>query len=104
MKASEKRAKINRVLEECRAIAVHKMASWKPVDPTWEVVLCAVYIRLSTDQQVLVEKGSIEQQIHIEFQDAASRSYQNRKNYKIVEFFIEPPRSGQRADRYEYKP
>ena len=38
---------------------------WQPVDPSWDTINGAAYLRLSTDQQVSVEKGSLEQQIYI---------------------------------------
>ena len=51
-------------------------------------------MRLSDDTQVAVERGSLEQQIHIAISEAQHRSEQERMNYKITEFYIEPGITG----------
>ncbi len=52
-------------VEDCKLIAQSYINQWKPVNPSWETIEGAVYLRLSTDMQVSVEKGSLEQQVYI---------------------------------------
>ncbi len=59
----------------------------------------AVYLRLSDDTQVAVERGSLEQQIHIAISEAVYRSEQERMNYRITEFYIEPGITGTHGNR-----
>ena len=56
-------------------------------------------MRLSDDTQVAVERGSLEQQIHIAISEAEYRSEQERVNYRITEFYIEPGITGTHGNR-----
>ena len=58
-----------------------------------------VYLRLSDDSQVAVERGSLEQQIHIAISEAQYRSEQEKVNYRITEFYIEPGITGTHGNR-----
>ena len=66
------------------------MKNWRPVNKKWPTIEGAVYLRLSDDTQVAVEHGSLEQQIHIAISEAQYRSEQEKMNYRITEFYIEP--------------
>ena len=78
------------IVDDCQKIADQYIATWKPVDKSWPTIEGAAYLRLSTDEQVVVEKGSLEQQVYIAIAEALERSRNSRKNYKIVKFYIEP--------------
>lgn len=93
---------VDKSVADCRLIADNYIAKWKPIDPSWDIVDGCLYIRLSTDEQVSVEKGSLEQQIHILVAEIESRSRQDRFNYKIINVHIEPGISGQERERTEF--
>ena len=59
-------------------------------------------MRLSDDTQVAVERGSLEQQIHIAISEAQHRSEQERMNYRITEFYIEPGITGTHGNRPKF--
>ena len=69
----------------------------------WPTVDGAAYLRLSDDQQVAVEKGSLEQQINIAVSEALIRSNADRTNYRIRRFFIEPGITGTTDRRPEFQ-
>lgn len=102
MIAGKKRLDVDKAVQECRTIADHYLKNWKPSNPEWKNIEGCAYLRLSTDDQVLVEKGSLEQQVYMAIQEAELRSRQKRKNYKITQFFIEPGVSGRKSDRREF--
>ena len=75
---------------------------WQPVNKEWQTIEGAVYLRLSDDTQVAVERGSLEQQIHIAISEAQYRSEQEKVNYRITEFYIEPGITGTHGNRPEF--
>jgi DNA invertase Pin-like site-specific DNA recombinase len=89
-------------VEDCKIIAQSYINQWKPTNPSWQTIHGAVYLRLSTDMQVSVEKGSLEQQIYIAISEAESRSATERLNYKITNFYIEPGITGRHDRRPEF--
>jgi DNA invertase Pin-like site-specific DNA recombinase len=98
----EKRALIAKVITDCKDIAERYVNDWKPVDATWSTIEGAAYLRLSTDQQVMVEKGSLEQQVNIAASEAEIKSRENKINYRIVRYFIEPGITGKSDKRPEF--
>lgn len=93
---------VNKIVEECRKVADNHIRNWKASNNEWPTIEGAAYLRLSTDEQVVVEKGSLEQQIYLAIAEAENRSKQNRTNYRIVTFHIEPGISGQIEKRREF--
>lgn len=91
-----------KVVADCKAIADDHVKSWKPFDKNWSTIEGAVYLRLSDDTQVAVERGSLEQQIHIAIAESQYRSEQERVNYRITEFYIEPGITGTHDNRPEF--
>lgn len=98
----EKKALVARIVGECKEIAQKHVDDWKPLDPTWPTIEGCAYLRLSTDKQVMVEKGSLEQQVHITASEAEIKSRENKINYRIVRFFIEPGITGKSDKRPEF--
>ena len=98
----EKKALVAKIVNDCRDIAKKHIHEWKPIDPTWATVEGCAYLRLSTDKQVMVEKGSLEQQVHIAASEAEIKSRENKINYRIVRFFIEPGITGRSDKRPEF--
>lgn len=92
---------ILQMIELCQSRAAQLMAAWKVVDKTWPTKNGSAYIRLSTEDQVLVAGGSLEQQINLAFEDVARRSQDEQINYRIVEVFIDAGISGQTDNRPE---
>jgi len=88
---------IERNIETCKQIANDYVNNWKQI-VDGEVIDGCAYLRLSTDNQVAVEKGSLEQQVHIAIDEAESRSKKEGLNYRITDFYIEPGLTG-RNDR-----
>ena len=86
----------------CRGLAEDHIRGWQPVDKSWSTIEGAVYLRLSDDTQVAVERGSLEQQIHIAISEAQYRSEQEKMNYRITEFYIEPGITGRHGNRPEF--
>lgn len=99
---NKRKLDIEKAVKDCRDIADQYLADWKPTNKQWKSVEGAAYLRLSTDDQVLVEKGSLEQQVYMAIQEAEVRSKQKRLNYKITHFYIEPGVSGTKSDRREF--
>lgn len=99
----ERKRQIAQIVEDCRQIALDYIRSWKPQNPQWETVEGCAYLRLSTEDQVLVEKGSLEQQIHIAVQEVQLRSQSDLTNYRITKFFIEPGITGRHDNRPEFQ-
>lgn len=99
---SKRRFDIEKAVEDCKSIAKEHIKSWKPVNKSWKTIEGCAYLRLSTDDQVLVEKGSLEQQVYMAIHEAEVRSRQKHRNYKITHFFIEPGVSGSKSDRKEF--
>ena len=85
-----------------RGLADEHIRSWQPFNKEWQTIEGAVYLRLSDDTQVAVERGSLEQQIHIAISEAQYRSEQERMNYRITEFYIEPGITGTHGNRPEF--
>lgn len=99
---SEKKALIQQIIYDCRTIADNYVKNWKPVEKDWPTVEGCSYLRLSDDKQVAVEKGSLEQQIHIAISEAIIRSKSDEVNYRITKFFIEPGITGKHDKRPEF--
>lgn len=89
-------------VDECKLISQRYINEWKPVNPQWTTIEGSVYLRLSTEMQVSVEKGSLEQQIYIAISEAETRSTAEQVNYKIVRFYIEPGITGRHDRRPEF--
>ena len=83
-------------------LADEHVRNWQPFNKDWQTIEGAVYLRLSDDTQVAVERGSLEQQIHIAISEAQYRSEQERMNYRITEFYIEPGITGTHGNRPEF--
>lgn len=103
MNAKERRIAVQRIVDHCRKLASDYVASWKPIDPAWDTVEGCAYLRLSTEEQVAVDKGSLEQQVYISIAEAQARSQAHRINYRIVRFFIEPGITGRSDNRPEFQ-
>ena len=91
-----------KVISDCRELAKNHIKNWKPINKKWEVIEGAAYLRLSDDAQVAIERGSLEQQIHIAVAEAEYRSELEKVNYKITEFYIEPGVTGTHGNRPEF--
>ena len=102
MTRDEFKSLVGKIVGDCKAIAQQYIESWEPVDSDWKTVEGAAYLRLSTDQQVSVEKGSLEQQIYIAISEAVSRSKSEKVNYRIVKFHIEPGITARHDKRPEF--
>lgn len=98
----EKKALVAKIVNDCKQIAQKYVDEWKPVDPSWPTNEGCAYLRLSTDKQVMVEKGSLEQQVYIAVSEAEIKSRENKINYRIVRFFIEPGITGKSDKRPEF--
>jgi hypothetical protein len=98
----EKKALIAKIVNDCKEIAQKHIDDWKPMDSSWPTNEGCAYLRLSTDKQVMVEKGSLEQQVHIAVSEAEIKSRENKVNYRIVRFFIEPGITGRSDKRPEF--
>ena len=102
MTHKEMKALVLKVVADCRDLAESYIRNWQPVDKEWQTIEGAVYLRLSDDTQVAVERGSLEQQIHIAISEAQCRSEQEKLNYRITEFYIEPGITGTHDNRPEF--
>lgn len=102
-KAHQKRILIEKIVEDCRKVIAKYHANWKPQNEVWPTLEGCAYLRLSTEDQVTIEKGSLEQQVNIAISEAEIRSQSEHANYKITEFFIEPGLTGRNDDRPEFK-
>ncbi len=91
---SRKRKPKQRQVAALRGLADEHIRNWQPFNKEWPTIEGAVYLRLSDDTQVAVERGPLEQQIHIAISEAVYRSEQERMNYRITEFYIEPGITG----------
>ena len=98
----EIKALVLKVVADCRGLAEEHIRNWQPFNKEWPTLEGAVYLRLSDDTQVAVERGSLEQQIHIAISEAQYRSEQERMNYRITEFYIEPGITGTHGNRPEF--
>ena len=94
---------LNQIVEDCHKIAAEYLKNWQPLNRSWKTIDGCAYLRLSTEEQVAVDRGSLEQQIHMAVLEAETRSKQHQVNYKIIKFYIEPGVSGRNADRVELK-
>ena len=95
----EMKALVLKVVADCRGLADEHIKSWQPFNMDWQTIEGVVYLRLSDDTQVAVERGSLEQQIHIAISEAQYRSEQEQMNYRITEFYIEPGITGTHGNR-----
>ena len=100
--SAERKSHILQIIQDCRRIADAYVKNWEPIDKSWPIVEGCSYLRLSDDKQVAVEKGSLEQQIHIAISEALIRSKSDETNYRIVRFFIEPGITGRHDRRPEF--
>ena len=98
-----RKIRIAKIIADCRILADKIVREWKPIDPTWKTVKGCAYLRLSTDNQVDVEKGSLEQQINIAVSETIIRSNSSKINYQITHFFIEPGVTGRDDNRPEFQ-
>jgi len=94
---------LNKIVADCQKVAAKYIKTWQPVNRSWRTIEGCAYLRLSTEEQVLVDKGSLEQQIHLAVLEAEARSKQRRLNYRITKFYIEPGVSGRTSTRVELK-
>lgn len=102
LESKTQKLQIEKIIQDCRKIANDYIKNWQVIDSKWETVAGCAYLRLSTDQQVAVEKGSLEQQIYIAINEAENRSNADKLNYRITHFFIEPGLTGRNDDRPEF--
>ncbi len=102
LSSADRRNLVRQIVEQCKQIAQDYVSNWQPQNPSWETVDGCAYLRLSTEDQVTVEKGSLEQQIHIAVAEAQIRSSANSTNYRIARFFIEPGITGRHDNRPEF--
>ena len=102
IKHEELKKMVEKVILDCKALAKDHVKNWRPVKKHWETIKGAVYLRLSDNAQVAVERGSLEQQIHIAVSEAQLRSEQERINYRITDFYIEPGVTGTHDNRPEF--
>lgn len=102
LSAAEKKTIVNRITADCHSLATKYIKDWKPVDPSWPTEDGCAYLRLSSVEQVLVEKGSLEQQIWITVSEVEIRSKQDKINYRIIKFYIEPGISGRHDRRPQF--
>ena len=98
---AEEKLLIAKMVSQCRERALLLMKQWRHFDKSLPTKDGCIYIRLSTESQVLVEGGSLLQQVNISFEDVADRSRADQVNYRIVEIFIDAGISGQTDDRPE---
>lgn len=98
----QKEIQLNEIISTCRQLAQDYIKNWKPLNGSWKIIEGCAYLRLSTDEQVLVEKGSLEQQVNIAVSEANLRSQNDEINYKITKFFIEPGITGRHDNRPEF--
>lgn len=89
-------------VDDCEKLADNYVKNWKPINKKWSTIEGAVYLRLSDNTQVAVERGSLEQQIHIAISEAQYRSEQEEMNYCITKFYIEPGITGTHDNRPEF--
>ncbi len=99
MTSKERKALMAKAVQECEMLADQYLTNWKPVNKKWETYEGAAYLRVSDPSQVLVDQGSLLQQININVDEAKERSFREQVNYKIVKFFIEPGLSGKTDNR-----
>ncbi len=93
---------VRKVVSDCEKLADNYIQAWKPLNQKWQTIEGGVYLRLSDNMQVAVERGSLEQQIHIAVAEAQYRSEQENINYKIIDFYIEPGVTGTNDSRPEF--
>jgi len=103
LSTQDKKLQIQKIIAHCERLAAGYVRNWDPVNPEWETIEGCAYLRLSTDEQVAVEKGSLEQQVNIAVSEAISRSYSDKVNYKITKFYIEPGMTGRDDKRPRFQ-
>ena len=99
----DKKLQIHRIVARCEQLAEDYVKTWTAPNPSWETIEGCAYLRLSTDEQVAVEKGSLEQQVNIAVSEAVLRSNSERVNYKITKFYIEPGLTGRNDNRPRFQ-
>lgn len=100
---AEEKLLISKMVQVCQDRANELMKKWKPLNKSWPTKKGGAYIRLSTEHQVLVEGGSLEQQINQAFDEMIARSKEDQINYQIVMVFIDAAISGQTDDRADFR-
>ena len=70
MTTKERKLFVAKIVADCEAIASEHIKNWKPVNAKWPTVDGCAYLRLSDEDQVAIEKGSLEQQINIAISEA----------------------------------
>lgn len=98
---AEEKILIAKMVSQCRERAAVLMKGWSVIDKSWPIKKGSAYIRLSTEDQVLVDGGSLEQQVNLAFEEAVIRSKEDQINYQITEIFIDAGISGQTNERAE---
>ena len=81
---------VKKIVHDCEVLAQSYIDNWEAIIPESQTIEGCAYLRLSDDSQVIVEKGSLEQQVNIAINEALIRSHKDQVNYKITEFYIEP--------------
>src|SRR5690606_25330362 len=100
---AEEKLLITKMVQLCQDRAAELMRKWRPLDKAWPTKKGGAYIRLSTEDQVLVGGGSLEQQVNQAFEEMIVRSKEDQINYQIVIVFIDAAISGQTDDRAEFR-
>jgi DNA invertase Pin-like site-specific DNA recombinase len=101
--AKETRQLVNEVVLQCRTLHEKYKAEWKPINDSWETVAGSAYLRLSDPKQVLVELGSMIQQLHMAIDEVITRSKSDHVNYKIGTLYIDAGISGRHEVRAEFQ-
>jgi DNA invertase Pin-like site-specific DNA recombinase len=102
LNSKDKRVLVAQAKEKCLIMAANYFKDWKPFNKTWPTREGAAYLRLSTEDQVLVKDGSLLQQVHIVMEEAKQRSEQDKVNYRVTKIYIDAGISGQKEDRPEF--
>ena len=84
----EKKAVITAIVARCRQLGHDYIKNWKSVDPSWPTVDGCSYLRLSTEEQVAVDRGSLEQQVNIAISEAVIRSQSNKAALRAFEWVL----------------
>ncbi len=102
LKGKELKEAIDKAVKECKKLARKAISEYTPENKDWPTVHGAAYLRVSDDKQVMVEYGSLLQQINIAQVAAKRLSVRHQCNYKITQFYIEPGISGTHDRREEF--
>ena len=98
----EEKLLLDVALKKCKTLSQKYIDEWVPINKSWSTVEGCVYIRLSTEQQCLVDDGSLIQQAHIMVEEMRRLSKLDQINYRITHFYIDAGISGQIEDRPQF--